>query len=389
MTRRLALSLLLPLLAVVFSAATVAAAESASRDSAEAVKIAALVRQLGDTSFEVRENAHQELEKLGKLAQKALQEGAKDADLEIRSRSKRLLERVNRTDVEVAIDTYLADKDTNLILKLPAWERYKKYAGDDKATRGMFVEMYTTEGNLLGLVERDPKAFEQAFQTRLQDIQRNLYTPWGARGAPVEMSQIVALLFLATDARITTDLSSFYVLTSLCCQQNLRQSFETNGVARKLLVQFFELRADQNTLPQAIQIAMQLDIKEMAPSALKMATNKTAQPWTRATALIALGKLGTKEHIKDIEPILTDTTTLGSIRLPQTNTLTTEMRDVALAAMILLSGQNIQDYDFPYLRAVRVDKQYLAYNYFGFKDNTERDAVFKKFKESREMKDKK
>jgi hypothetical protein len=387
--RRLALMFLTPLVSMIVGASTVAAADSASRDSSETAKIAALVRRLGDNSFEVRQTAHAQLEKLGKVAKSALEEGAKDPDLEIRSRSKRLLDLVNRTDVEIAIDTYLADKDTNLILKLPAWERYKKYAGDDQASRSVFVGMYTNEGNLLGLLERDPKTFQTAFVARLQDIQRSMYTPWGGRGTPLEVGQVIALLFAATDSRISTDVTSFYLLTNLCCQQNIRQSFESNVCARKLLVQFFEQRNDQNTQAQAIQVAMQLNIKEMAPAALKLATNKNAQPWTKATALLAVGKLGTKEHIKDIEPLLNDTTALGTIRLPQTNNLSTEMRDVALAAMILLSGQDIQDYDFPYLKAVRIDKQYLAYNYFGFKDNTEREAVLKKFKESREMKEKK
>ena len=66
--------------------------------------------------------------------------------------------------------------------------------------------------------------------------------------------------------------------------------------------------------------------------------------------------------------MLTDTTSLGQMQFNQVR-INTEMRDVALAAMILLSGQNVQEYEFPYIKAVRINQQYLAYNYFGFSDN--------------------
>jgi hypothetical protein len=384
--QRLALLLLLPLLGVVAGAATASAAEASSKEATTATtKAAGLVEQLGDDSFEVREAAYGQLEKLGKTAQPALEEAVKSKDLEVSSRAKRLLALVNRTEVEIALDSYLADKDSKLILKLPSWERFKKIIGEDQNARTMFVEMYTTEGNLLAALDHDPKAFETTFSTRLQQIQQNLYTPWGQVN-PVPMSQVVALLFAATDTRASLNINSFYMVTNLFYQQNIQQGFKANAGARKLLVQFFEQRSDQNTMAQAIQIAMQLDMKEMAPTALKMATNKKTQAWTRATALIALGKLGTKDNIKDIEDLLKDTTNLGQMQFNQVR-VQTEMRDVALAAMIMLSGQDVTTYDFPYLKAFPINKNYLAYNYFGFSDNTQRDAALKKFKESQEKKD--
>ena len=385
--QRLALLLLLALLGVVAGAATASAAEAASNEATTTTKAAVLVEQLGDDSFEIREAAYSQLEKLGKTAQPALEEAVKSKDLEVSSRAKRLLALVTRTDVEIALDSYLADKDSKLILKLPSWERFKKIIGEDQTARTMFVEMYTTEGNLLAALDHDPKAFETAFSTRLQQIQQNLYTPWGQVN-PVPMSQVVALLFAATDTRASLNINSFYMVTNLFYQQNIQQGFKANAGARKLLAQFFEQRSDQNTMAQAIQIAMQLDMKEMAPTALKMATNKKTQAWTRATALIALGKLGTKDNIKDIEDLLKDTTSLGQMQFNQVR-VQTEMRDVALAAMIMLSGQDVTTYDFPYLKAFPINKNYLAYNYFGFSDNTQREAAFKKFKESQAKKDEK
>ena len=163
------------------------------------------------------------------------------------SRAKRLLARVNRTDVEIALDSYLADKDSKLILKLPSWEHFKKIIGKDQNARTMFVEMYTAEGNLLAALDHDPKGFETALQHALQQIQQNLYTPWGQVNQ-MPMCQVVALLFAATDTRATTNINSFYMVTNLFYQQNIQQGFKANAGARKLLVQFFEQRTDQNTM---------------------------------------------------------------------------------------------------------------------------------------------
>jgi hypothetical protein len=60
------------------------------------------------------------------------------------------------------------------------------------------------------------------------------------------------------------------------------------------------------------------------------------------------------------------------------------MRDVALAALIQLSGQDLNDYDFPYLknfRGIRGPVQ-LPPNYFGFSDDASRAAAVKRWKDS-------
>src|SRR5690349_4821667 len=90
-----------------------------------------------------------------------------------------------------------------------------------------------------------------------------------------------------------------------------------------------------------------------------------------------------KEHVKDVEKLVTDTTTLGTTRLGNT-TINAQMRDVALASMILLSGQQLNDYNFPYLqqfRGYRGDLNLPAY-YYGFSDDKGREEAFEKWKES-------
>jgi hypothetical protein len=380
--RRLVVPCLL-LAGLLLTASRVAAEEAKKETPADPAKAAALVQKLADNSFEVREDAHKRLEVLGKAAVPALEDGVKDYDLEVSSRCKRLLALATRTEIEVALDAFLADKDTKLILKLPSYERYKKVVGDDQNARALFVEMYSLEGGLLAELERDPKKFETMFTNRCQQIQQTLYTPLG-QANHVPMGQMVALLFAATDSRVSMNINSFYQFTNLLYHPSVKQGFTSNTGARKLLVQYFEQQTDQNTMGQAIQLAVQLELREMAPVALKAATNKNQQPWTRATALMAVGKFGTKDDIKQIEPLLEDATNVGTMQFNQVR-VTTEVRDAALAAMILLSGQDVMSYNFPYLRAfpnININRQFLAYNYFGFSDNDQRAAALKQYKEA-------
>jgi len=102
-----------------------------------------------------------------------------------------------------------------------------------------------------------------------------------------------------------------------------------------------------------------------------------------------IGQMGGKEHIKDIEKLLEDTTNLQTVRFG-TTTINAQMRDVALASLILLSGQNAQEYNFPYLQqfhGIRADFNLPPY-YYGFSDDAGRQTALKKWKDSQAPKKK-
>jgi hypothetical protein len=386
--RRFTFASVLALLGCLFFAATVCAGEGKPEPANEEAKAAALVRQLGADSFEAREAAYRDLEKLGKSALKALEEGVNSKDPEISGRCKRLLALANRTDIEIALDAFLADnKDTKLFLKLPAWERFKKTFGEDENACALFVQMYTTEGKLLATLEREPKGFDEVLNARCKQIQQTL--PKRSEEDPTTMGQVIALLFTATDSRVATSPRGVepwhYTLTNMLYRPNIQQRFRANVGARKLLAQYFEQRADHpNYMLDAILIAQSLDMKEMAPIVLKGATSKHDQSGVRASAIIALGTLGTKDNIKDIEPFLTDTTRLH-YTTSESRGGYTETRDIALAAMIMMSGQDILEYDFPAVKTPGFRKEHLkhlSYISWGFANEEQRQAAVKKFKDS-------
>jgi hypothetical protein len=362
-----------------------AQAEEAGKSPASgAPRATALVRQLGSESYQAREQAARELTEIGKSAATALRDGLRDDDAEVRRRCQELLTHLNRSELEVALDAFLADKDTKLINKVPAWSRYRKLIGDDEAARALFVEMCCSEAPLLDALEKDHKGASNRVMNRCQEIFQQLYTPQGVRGT-VTLGQVVALMYAATDSTYQVQPQAIYQLNSLLYQQEPRQGFTSNSAARKLLVAYVQQRSeDQNMAHQNMNLAMQFDLKECVEPALKMALAKEQQVYTRATAIIVVGRLGTKDHIDKLKPILSDPTAVGQSAFNQVR-INTQLRDVALAMSILLSGQQPLDYEFPYLQAMQqfvrgnMSGFYYSPHYLGFSDDAGRDKAFKKW----------
>ena len=67
--------------------------------------------------------------------------------------------------------------------------------------------------------------------------------------------------------------------------------------------------------------------------------------------------------------------------------ITTQVRDVALATSIQLSGLSLTDYNFPYLKMFPQGANvqvFMSPNVFGFSDEATRTAAFKKWNDWRE-----
>jgi hypothetical protein len=348
----------------------------------ELSKAAALVKKLGDNKYEARRDADKELADMGRAAEKILRDNLNNPDLEISRRCERLLTLATRTDTEIALDAFLQNKDDKLLLKLPAYARFSAMAGKDDSARMLFVDMYSSESQLLADLEKDPKTFGPKFNARCQQLQQFLWNPWGMQGN-VSNGQVVALLFVASDPRVTFDINMFYMMTNFLYQPNIQQGFKADPGSRKVLASFIEKRAtDQNTLQQVMQLVLQMEIKEMVPVALKMATAKDTQGYNKATAVLIVGRMGTKDDAEKLEPLLNDTTNLGAVMVG-TSRLDAQLKDVALAAIIEANGQTITDYGFPYLQQnpQLLQNPYVAPSWFGFAKEDDRKAAKKKFEE--------
>jgi hypothetical protein len=97
-------------------------------------------------------------------------------------------------------------------------------------------------------------------------------------------------------------------------------------------------------------------------------------------AILAVGKLGSQEHIELLTPLLADDTALGNQFNRQVKkSFQPQVRDVALAVIIHLSGEKPQDYGFTAIQqdAVRLFRS----NTMGFASDQQRQAAHKKWQQ--------
>jgi hypothetical protein len=360
-------------------------ADASGPATSDDTRVRSLVRQLGSESYDEREQAFAELAKLGRKVEKALKEGLEDSDMEVRHRCEELLALATRTEMEVALDLFLQNKDDKVLLKLPAWPRFSKVVGETPETRALFVQMCCAEGPLLELAEKSPRDAAVKFGERTQLLQQTLFQPFGVRGS-VSPGEVAALLYLATNSDLNINQQALYQLCSLFHQPEPRQLLTNNPAARKLLASFVEKRSDATMVHQNLYLVQNFNLTECLGWAVKLATEKGQQAYVRATAMTVVGRMGNKEHVALLEPLLSDTTQLGQMQF-NTTRINTQVRDVALAMMVLLSGQDIHSYDFPYLKVLRPQIQqnpkafYYSYHYLGFSDDAGRNAAQKKWKD--------
>jgi hypothetical protein len=352
-------------------------------------KLAELVAKLGSDNFDTREEATQTLGDLGRKAIKALEAGLKSEDMEIARRCAELIDKANRTDLEVALDAFLEKRDEKLLLQVPAWTKFQKVAGDTAGARNLFVLMCTSEGQLLTALEQNSgDKVSQMYNQRCQQLQQRMFGGFGMVRQPITRGELATLLYVGTDARVQVEPNFRYIVNNLVQQPEPQQWFKSDGLARKLLASYIESRTDVNLIHNNLWLVQNLELKECLDWVAKQVENKGQQPYPRAMAIAALGKLGGRDSLPKLEALFADSTQLSNFQ--QGNPLQmirTEVRDVALAMAVLASGQDITTYTFPWLTQnpqLAQNPQFPQFLYqqpfqMGFATAEQRDAAFKRY----------
>jgi hypothetical protein len=368
----------LPVLVALFPVAL--AAEPASA-AAQREKAAALVKRLADTSFEVRQQAADELLQLGLVAEEALREGLKDHDPEVRDRCKNLLPRLLEGRREARFKAFLANPDDKQTHQLSCWARFSKAVGTDAAARELFVAIQRVDGDLLDAVDNNPKDAAPRVAERCNHLNAVLIS---SATEAILMQELALVLFLATESGVTIDEATLKkvcaALGILAERTAIAKKLQESPLQRKLLIAFLQQRTDAASLNVTLEAAAQFTLKETMPWGLNAALNKALPAATRGLGLLVVARTGDKEVSARIEPLLEDTSVVGTKTLGS-STLNTELRDVALAVLVQLNGQKWADYGFPYMQAVPGLKTLPAPNCLGFPNVAAREAALKKWKQ--------
>lgn len=359
--------------------AEVNSAEDSQRREATAVgaDVAALVRQLGDERFATRESATARLIQLGRPAKTALEEGRSHADREIRYRSTRILSIIAELDFQRRLAAFAAGR-TGGESDLPGWNRYRTAYGDDMEARTLFVEMQKSEPELMLAVDEGVPAVTKTVDFRCIQLQQSQRSG----GQTLNLGSIAALLFAVDDEQVALNFQSVAALCSFCYQPTLANAIEDAGkrrILRKMLGAWIK-RGDGWTGYQCLSLAMRYDLKEGLAPAIKVLQNAADQPYIRQNAILAVAKLGDESHLPLIEALLEDKSKCATQRMNNV-TFETQLRDVALAALLILKKLDPREFGFDRLQ-LNATSVFVT-STVGFENEDKRNLAFAKWSKSR------
>jgi len=335
---------------------------------------ALLVEKLGAEEFSVRERATALLIEMGLGAKHAVEAGRTHPDREIRYRCERISQLVGEMDFQRRLTAFTSGHSDGS--DLPAWRGFRDLYGDDGETRGLFVEMQQAESELLRAIENGPQGVARVAETRttqLQHLQRRA-------GEATSLGSVAALLFAAVGDEVNLGLQPSFALVNLCSQPSFIQGMSDpakNKVLRKMLSRWIT-RSEGAVAQQSMFLAMRHDMKEGLIPATRILRNPGEQPFVRQTALMTVAKLGDASHVDLLESALDDARRISSHRIDNVQ-YETQLRDVALAALLFLKKQDPKKFGFE--RIQFNESNVFNYGTVGFENEDKRKQAFDKYHE--------
>ena len=283
-------------------------------------------------------------------------------------------------DYQARVDAFEIDRQGKQNQQLPGWERFRKVVGDGSDARVLFVEMQRAESKLLELSAMDPEAGSAMLGVRCEELQQAVNRPFDEEGKPLSVGSIAAVIFVASDMQVPMNDRMAAYLHTFSHQPNLQSALGGGNKTEPLkrLLGAWVLRGTTlNDAYPGLRLALAYNLREGLQPALKLIKQPAFQPQFMQVALLAIGKFGDRQHIATIEPMLANTSQLFTQSVSGQQ-IRCEVRDVALAVLVHLSGQNLKDYG---LANVQKNSQMLFNtSSIGFPTESARDEALRKWK---------
>ena len=429
-----------------------------------------LVQELGSSSFQKRQRADEQLERLGNAAIPALTQGLQSSDREVRSRCRALIRRIRESEEAQRLQRFIARGLQPGDEAFPGWSEYQKLLGSDLEARTLFVQLYTTDPQFLSLALEDrekanrvfedrcmrlieladrfrrarrsitrlrPQAvqlvqqskilnteelailgqvygvarcfqiksgiegkFESMFEEQIQSvveggkINRRRFSELmhlsKTAGYRRELEEAVRPVFADMIEQIVTDIlvgnqannddfngvreltESAPSLVSEDLRAQVRPVFAAavDQVVRVPAGEFSSFRGCRQAAFQLFQVGTYIELNEVVPLAVKVATAERWSAKTRREAIYQVGKFGDQSQVESLQPLLGDTTPIyrfGQVGVSGFG-FTSCLGDEALAAMIHLSGGELADYGFATPVSPKPtfqDREWWGWGYYG------------------------
>lgn len=361
----------------------------------------ALVAQLGDESYEVRQQAAEQLAKLGLPARQALEEGLHHADPEVRRRCRWILADVLEADYQRRLEAFVADTEGKQQHDIPGWNRYCRLVGSDRTAREFFRDMQRAERGLLISTAAGTQAAAESLTLRLAQMQRMMQMPQPGRRNVPSAASVAAVLFVCSDPelKLPENLAESPYLTSIIQQEEFRKAVVEGDEAkrrppRRILGQWISRPGSPNTLYMKLNLASQYEIPEGIIVARRLIEDRNMpHGHFRAMAINVIGKVGGKSYAGLLDGMLDDQTVCfqGVIgRQVNGKNVTTQIKtmvcDIALTWLVHLTGQDHAQYGHPdakqeFERMSKIVGYQPNFIQMGYEKDEVRAAALKKWRE--------
>lgn len=353
-------------------------------------EIQSLIERLGAGGFVERQKAMQRLIEIGGDSIPALQKAMDSASREVRFRAAKVLELVKDQDFERRLQRFLRAEDDTL--DIPGWDTLNAIVGEEGDARRILVEMHRAEPKIMRLLDIAPKSVARLVSERTHQIQR---TPQNLLGKLSSANMAAILLATKTEGVTLSDLNMRYVASlmshQLFSKELVRRDpqkgyLPVRGIRsdmfRKLVASVL-LDLKGTALQIGLSVALRYDIKEGLVAADRALGDKTLPCHVRQYALMLYGKFGKPEHIERLMLLLNDDAFCGTTQTVDNVKYSTQIRDVALATIILLANAEHKKFGFD---RIRLTGRSFSLNTIGFANDESRATAKTAWEEHWEMK---
>ena len=341
------------------------------------------IKQLGDESFAVREEAAEKLSAAGFSAIPLLRAAAQAKELEVRLRVQGLLKELELRVIDEKIAALLNDTDGTVEHDLPMWKTWRKILPADADSRNFFASILKSNYGFLAHLDIDTEKAEQEYQRRIGDLLFEVLS----QGRAADLADLGAILLVGSDERIRFELKTamrlYNILQSSRTVEAVVRS-EFAEPAMSLLAHWIARNSAHEHFPTyGARLALHYELDDLAlliaRKSLATGNQEVSHGGSMDLSILVVAIHGSRDDIKSLQKWFDDETRCGSW---VDKNIETQIRDVALAAVIELSHQDLSEFGF----AFAVEKMEGWYGWYptyslGFEDNTKREAAFAKWKE--------
>ncbi|RLS55732.1 MAG: hypothetical protein DWH91_08510 [Planctomycetota bacterium] len=303
------------------------AADEQRRDPRE------MIDRLAARSFSQRIAAENALYESGHRILPYLESGLTHPNPEVRLRVETLIQRVSRSQLGETITDFLAPGSQTT---LPGWDLVAEVTGDRPETRQVYGELLRGDTDLSAALSQ-PDQIEA-------ELRRRVMLPGMPRLRDARGVSALSLLILLThpEAEHPDDVarSAYYLLRQL-----VNQNATTPEDTMKLtLVAYWVTQPAPNLAQDRFELANRLGLPEAIHPAMELIDNPRRQ-FQIHEPFAVIAHYGGSEEMAALEKLLTDTTELSASR-GENDAIksTTQLRDLALAALIEMTKQDPETY---------------------------------------------